>query len=232
MSNNVPGPALVMPPVPAMTLDTVRVAPVRGRKMESAAADVTTPPLMAAVTLSSTPPLLRVTVVRGLMVMPPPVSIVREFNVVAAAMAPGLLVSNTLAVVVNAFKATSVLVLSWRIRAVEVVAAAAASAVAKLVVPPEVTSAQGMMAFVLVPVAPVPPTKVKPVVVDARVATLAPAAEPRLVPVKSAVPLLLRVTAPKARPEPAAPGVIVTTLWPRLKVTAPIVSVKAAALPV
>ena len=124
-----------------------------------------------------------------------------------------MLVSSTLALAVaKELDATSVVVLSWRIRAVEVVAAAAASAVAKLVVPPEVTNAQGMMDLVLLAVAPVAPMNVKPVVVEARVATFAPAAEPRLVPVKSAVPWAVRVTAPRARPVPAAPGVIVTTL--------------------
>ena len=76
-----PAPALVMPPEPAMTLEFVRVTPLRTWKMESVAPDVTTPPLIVAFDLASTPPLLKVRVFNALIVKPPPVSIVRELNV-------------------------------------------------------------------------------------------------------------------------------------------------------
>ena len=103
----------------------------------------------------------------------------------------------------------------------------AVSAVAKEVPVPEAlasTSAQGRMPLLIVPAAPAP-TKVKPVVVEAMVATPLPGAEPRALPRKSAVAPVPRVGAPRIRLAPAlAPAVTVIVLSPRLKVAAPSVS--------
>ena len=97
------------------TLDTVSVfvAPITW-KMESAAAEVKTPPLIVALSVASTPPLVSVNVVSGLIVIPPPVLIVNELTAVFTAIAAGVLVNNTLVPVVKALVTISVPVLRER----------------------------------------------------------------------------------------------------------------------
>ena len=153
----------------------------------------------------------------GLIVTPPPLSRVRVLmlNVLVAGLEESwmlLLAARDPTVISDAF--------SGRRMAVVVVALADASPVAKDTPSPVSdvsTRAQGITPLLAVPVAPSCPMKARPVVVEAMVATPAPAAVPSWVPRNKTVPPVEpMVGAPNTMFAPCAGlAVMVMVDWPR-----------------